>query len=279
MKKKLFIILILFVSVIGINVNASTNTYDRTEDNLLVPDHIQVTESNKSNILLTPAVNAKEKIYDFADIFSSTEEELLYSQVYHFIKSTNLDLAIVTIKYNNKHNTPMYANDFYDYNDFGIGDNRDGLLLLIDMDTKKIYLSSTGKAINIYTDERVNKILNNVFGYYSNNEYYKGTSIFINYALSYTQVSPDEDAHYVVDDSGKLTKSRKGILISGIFAIIVTVVSLLVMASKNKRASIAHTSYGYLNKDTLNIKMVADNFVGESVTKEKIDNDSSKKRS
>ena len=276
--KRLLIILILFISLFGINVNASTKTYDRTEDNLLVPDYVHVNEKNKSNILLTPAVDAKEKIYDFADIFTDNEERMLYTQVSTFIKYTNLDLAIVTISYNNKHNTPMYADDFYDYNEFGIGDKRSGLLLLIDNDTKRLYVTTTGEAINIYTDERVNTILNSVFEYYSSNEYYKGSSIFINYVLSYSKVSPGKDSGYVISDTGEITKSRKGILVAGIFAIIVTVISLFVMASKNKKARVAYTSYEYLRKDTLSTKIVADNFLGSSVTKEKIDNGSSNRR-
>lgn len=275
MKKRLLLIFIVFISLLCINVNASTNTYDRTEENLLVPDYVEVTERNKSNILLTPAVNAEEKIYDFADIYSSSDEDYLYTQVSNFIKETNLDLAIVTISYNNKHNTAMYADDFYDYNSFGLDENRSGLLLLVDMDSRRLYLSTTGDAINIYTDDRVNNIMSNIFTYFSNKDYYTATEIFINYAKSYTEVSSGEDSHYVFSEDGKITKSRKGILVAGIFAIIITVISILVMASKNRLAKVASSSIGFLRKDTLNVKVVADNFLGSSVTKTRIDNDSS----
>lgn len=275
MKKRLLLIFIVFISLLCINVNASTNTFDRTEENLLVPDYVEVTERNKSNILLTPAVNAEEKIYDFADIYSSSDEDYLYTQVSNFIKETNLDLAIVTISYNNKHNTAMYADDFYDYNSFGLDENRSGLLLLVDMDSRRLYLSTTGDAINIYTDDRVNNIMSNIFTYFSNKDYYKATEIFINYAKSYTEVSSSEDSHYVFSEDGKITKSRKGILVAGIFAIIITVISILVMASKNRLAKVASSSIGFLRKDTLNVKVVADNFLGSSVTKTRIDNDSS----
>ena len=275
MKKKLLLIFIIFISLLCINVNASTNTYDRTEENLLVPNYVEVTERNKSNILLTPAVNAEEKIYDFADIYSSSDEDYLYTQVSNFIKETNLDLAIVTISYNNKHNTAMYADDFYDYNSFGLDENRSGLLLLVDMDSRRLYLSTTGDAINIYTDDRVNNIMSNIFTYFSNKDYYTATEIFINYAKSYTEVSSGEDSHYVFSEDGKITKSRKGILVAGIFAIIITVISILVMASKNRLAKVASSSIGFLRKDTLNVKVVADNFLGSSVTKTRIDNDSS----
>ena len=138
MKKRLFLLLVIILSVFWIkDVNASTKTFERTNEDLRVPDYINVTEENKSNILLTPSVDAKEKVYDFADLFDDQEEKDLYDQINKFIKNTNMDLAVVTISYNNKHNAGVYSDDFYDYNDFGIGDDNSGLLFLIDMDTDR----------------------------------------------------------------------------------------------------------------------------------------------
>ena len=109
MKKKIFIIISLVLFCFTINVDASTKTYERTNDNLLVPDYIEVTDSNRSNVLLTPAVNADEKIYDYADLFSDSEEDKLYEQVKKFYDNTNYDLAVVTIDYNNKHSPSVYG--------------------------------------------------------------------------------------------------------------------------------------------------------------------------
>lgn len=63
--KYLLLIVILFGFCI-IPVSASTNTFTRTEDNLLVSPDITVTSQNLDNILGTPAVDASEKVYDFA---------------------------------------------------------------------------------------------------------------------------------------------------------------------------------------------------------------------
>ena len=70
MKKNVKIFLVILISFIfNITlVSASTNTNIRTEDNYLINDWIEVTDSNRGNILNTPAVNAEEKIYDFADL-------------------------------------------------------------------------------------------------------------------------------------------------------------------------------------------------------------------
>ena len=53
---------IFFLSFIS--VQASVNTYTRTDSDYLVPDYIDVTGSNRDNVLSTPAVDATEKVYD-----------------------------------------------------------------------------------------------------------------------------------------------------------------------------------------------------------------------
>ena len=67
MKKIIKYFTLLLLIFLSTNVYASTNTKERTEDDLLVPSKVEVTESNKQYILDTPAVDAEEKVYDFAD--------------------------------------------------------------------------------------------------------------------------------------------------------------------------------------------------------------------
>ena len=43
-----------------LSIDASVNTYTRTEDDYLVPSYITVTGSNRDNVLSTPAVDASE---------------------------------------------------------------------------------------------------------------------------------------------------------------------------------------------------------------------------
>lgn len=275
MKKSILLILLVVFSLLYTNVYASTRMFDRTDDNLLVPDYVEVTEANKSNIMMTPAIDAKEKIYDFADLFNNSEEDNLFSQIANFSKQTNLDLAIVTVDYNNKHNSAMYADDFYDYNAFGLGDDHRGLLFLIDMDIRNIYVTTTGEAINIYTDQRINNILDNVFSYMSDGKYYAGTSKFINLALSYTKVNSNEDSKYVINDNGELVKDRRGIIVALIVAIVITIIVLIIMASMNNLVAKANSSKSFLKKDTLRVKKIRDVFLGSTISKVRIDNDSS----
>ena len=60
MRRKLFLIITFVICCFSLNVFASTNYQVRTEDNLGVPDYIEVTEERKSQILSAPLVDSSE---------------------------------------------------------------------------------------------------------------------------------------------------------------------------------------------------------------------------
>ena len=77
------VLLIIFISffIFSIDVNAEIKTFTRTEQNLLVPDHVKVDEKNTSAILETPAIDQSQKIYDFAELLDDSEEKEIYNKI------------------------------------------------------------------------------------------------------------------------------------------------------------------------------------------------------
>ena len=107
----------------------------------------------------TKVVENTVKVIDDAELLTNEEETKLYKQVQKYIEKYNMDMVIVTINHNNKASSMEYADDFYDYNNYGIGDDKSGVLFLIDMQKRKMWISTTGSAIEIYNDVRIDKIL------------------------------------------------------------------------------------------------------------------------
>ncbi len=266
--KKIIIYLLMILSVLSItNVNASTKTYERTEEDLLLPKGIKATNENLSNIMMTPAVDAKEKVYDFAEILTTTEEQKLYDEIVNYINQTNMDIAIVTIKYNNKHNVQTYAEDFYDYNNFGVGTDRDGILFLIDMDLQQFYLTATGKAIRTYSDKRYNAMLDNAYQYVATGDYYGSCSALIKSALSYSKIDSTEDDNYVVNSDGTIQRDNGTLIAGGIFAIIGTAITMLILVNMNRTVYRPKHVRSFLVKDTMSIKRVNEVNLGTQVAR------------
>ncbi len=265
--KKIFKITLVMLTIFTLNivpVYASTNTKERTEDNYLVEDWVTVTEDNKNNILTTPAIDATEKVYDFADLFTDEEEQQLYTRITNYINEYNLDLAVVTIDENNK--TPReYADDFYDYNDFN---QQGGILFLIDMDNRKIYMSTTGQAIKMYNDYRINTALDEVYTYMSDEEYYEGTSNYIDKISDYAKKG--------VPTSNNEEKSlTSSIFMSLLIGLIGTAIIMAILIFKNKMVRKATTAREYLNKNSIKIQNMGEILISSNTTKHEIDHSSS----
>ena len=107
-------------------------------------------------------------------VIPTNEEEKLKTSVNKYIQEYNMDMVLVTVKYHTKSRTKVYAEDFYDYNGFGIGNTYDGIIFVIDFTFgyTDIYISTTGQAIRMYDDYRINNMLDNIAvkkdsGYYN----------------------------------------------------------------------------------------------------------------
>ena len=177
MNKKIKIVLGLAISLVIIMFSNSyaTSTYysdeaTYTDDSSTYNSNTYTTNSQKAKAN-TPVVDATKKIYDYANLITKDEEEVLYNKVQEFINKYDMDMAIVTINSNPKSSSMAYADDFYDYNNFGKGTNKTGLLFLIDMQNRNMWISTTGDAINIYTDSRINTILDYTYDKISNEDY------------------------------------------------------------------------------------------------------------
>lgn len=276
--KKIFVILIsLFCGISSILAkDFLVVTYERTESNYLVPDSINVTSSNKQAILKTPAVLASEKVYDFANLLTETEEEQLYNQVITYIENTNYDLALVTINENNKYSAMEYADDFFDYNDFGINSSRDGLLILIDMDTREIWVSTSGQAIKMYSDLRIDNIIDAGFNYLKNSKYYDCLSHMIDKMDYYFNLGvPSGNLDMQIDEEGNpyYVKKIPYLMIFIISGAVCTIISLILYFKTSSKIKKQNT-VTYINPNLSNL-IKNDQFLTTHTSRIRIESSSS----
>ena len=276
--KKIFIFISLFILCLCFDVSASTRVNTRTEANYLVPADVQVVQSNKQAILSTPAVDATEKIYDFADLLTPGEEEALYKHVKHFIDKTKIDYVIVTISKNNKGSSMAYTKDFYNYNDFG----NDGIILLIDREYKGIYMTTNGRAIELFPDSRMEPILKNTFNLTKEKKYFEACKSFTTSISEFVKIGIVTDDEEVVkvskDGTVKVSKSLHLVGVS-VFALVGTLIIVGILVLSSRMVKKATTANDYLNKDTMKIIDISEMFLGTRTFKAPLSGGSSTKSS
>lgn len=123
---------------------------------------------------------ADTKVYDYANLFSLEQLENLEASARTLAETYKMDIGIVTIDDAEGKSAMDYADDFYDSNGYGYGNHLDGLLFLIDMDNRELYISTCGLGIQYFTDLRINKMLDSIYTYMSKQDYYGASTNFLN---------------------------------------------------------------------------------------------------
>ncbi len=122
---------------------------------------------------------ADTKVYDYANLFTLEEVENLEASATEIAEKYQMDIGIVTTDDAEGKTAKLYAHDFYDHNGYGYGNNFNGVLFLIDMDNREIFISTCGSGIEYFTDLRISKMLDSAYSYVSNQNYYGAATDFI----------------------------------------------------------------------------------------------------
>lgn len=266
MKKFILSILLFFL---GINVCNAVQTYDRnTLDNYGVNKDIKITEKNLNNVLKTKAVDTDLKVYDFANILRDSEEEVLREMALDFYDETGFDLVIVTDSFYNQDDEDnfAYAQDFYDYNDFGIDDKYySGVLIFRNAYPSYPYYNIRlfGEAQLYFSGRRTETILDNTSSLIAGKDYNGAFTKVINYLNEYYEDGiSSEFKGYKINENGALVAPyRFPIFIALIVSFLFTYFYISHYVNKNKMVFKAKLAYDYLDKDSLRYKVKENKFL------------------
>lgn len=265
--KVLFIISFYFIGVL--NCNATFKTFDRNElKNYGVNKNWTIDENNKSKVLNTPAVDASNHIYDFAEVLTDEEEQILKEKIDYFIKTTNMDMVIVIpeFSYNNDKENEDYAANFYDYNDFGLKyKNNSGVLFLRNAYLNDPYFNiyTFGNAQLYFDYNRLENTLDNVYSSIKQENYLEGFEMFISDMLNYYKSGiPSSMKSYKVNSKGFLYKIyRIPWLISLLISLAITTIIMIILIKKNKMIKKCHEAITYLNEKSFKLTEQKDIFI------------------
>lgn len=219
------------------------------------------------NLIVKANVNP---VVDDAKLLSQDEAQKLREDIENFRKKYNMDAVIVTSKDLEGKSTMDYADDYYDYNGYGLGDNKSGILLLIDMDDRKIWISTSGDAIEYFTDNRIESIINDISKYLSDEEYFDACNIFLNNIQYYIDSGIPEGQYTYSEEEHTL----KIVLIAlGVAAIVAGVTCIVVVNSYKNSKSVS--SINYIDNNSIVFTKRRDIFVNTFTTKTKIERNNS----
>lgn len=125
-------------------------------------------------VSLIPAALAdsdKSIVYDREGLFDEFDTEIISGKLAELNRIYGVDVAVVTASSLDGKTAEEYADDFYDENEIGQGENKDGILLLISESERVWAISTSGSCIDVFTDDDLDYIAGNLLPYLSDEDW------------------------------------------------------------------------------------------------------------
>ena len=145
------------------------------------------------------------KLIDGAGLLSASEAEEVTQALEQVSSKYNVDIAVLTTNDLGGKSIRDYADDYYDEHGYGTGEDKSGVLWVIDMGSRESYVTTVGEGITAVTDYGKNLLAEEVNPYLSDGDYRGAMLAYVNTMDNYFS---QERAGTPVDTYGEPEQER-----------------------------------------------------------------------
>ena len=102
-------------------------------------------------------------VEDYADVLTDSEEADLLAKLEALGAANDIEVGVVTVDSYEGKDPQAFADDFYDYNGYGYGENDDGFIVVFNTGegdgNRNLAISTHGKGIDLLTDMEIDVII------------------------------------------------------------------------------------------------------------------------
>ena len=235
-------------------------------------------------LLLCPVLTAfaqNSKILDQAGLLWSDEIAALEEKAQKIVDTYGMDVVILTVDSINGSYIESFADDFYDRNGYGIGQEGHGVILVLVMDTREWAISTCGDAIYAITDFGIQSLFEDMAPYLSEGDYYRAFDTYLEvlpyYFEAYENGSPIDGwaGNYQGPGSVEIGtredvvyyESEPPIWASPIIGLIVAGIVVMIMRSSMNTKRPQRSASQYLKRDSYQLRRQQDIFLYSQVSK------------
>ncbi len=240
-----------------------------------------------SFLLVLPfsATAVSPKVIDEAGLLSDAEEAALERKALQLADTYQMDVVILTVWSLDGHSPEAYADNYFDDNGYGIGEDHNGILFLLSMEYRDWWMSTSGDAIYAVTDYGIQSIFEEIAWDLSNGWYYSAFDTYLNelshYFAAFQQGSPVDGYKNPYEGPGtyqpgtqddvvyyeKETDFLFPTVISLLIGSAVGGVGLLTMRGQMNTITPQTGAHSYLQKETYHLYQQQDVFLYQNVSR------------
>lgn len=213
------------------------------------------------------------RVLDYADVLSQEENNKLEAQFGEIANRQKVDIVICFTNSLDGRKTADYTETFYEKHNYGYGENKDGIMLLVSFEEHDWYIATRGYAIQAFTDAGIQYIGNQIKGDLGDGNCYAAAEYFGQ--ICDELISDAKNGNVYGEPTGAIDNEDTGfvlpppmwILISIGAGLIVALVVVGSMKRKLKTVNLQAAANSYLKSGSLNITESNDIFLYSNVTR------------
>ena len=120
-----------------------------------------------------------QHLVDNAELIEAEEESRIEAELQKLSTKYNLEVVIFTEENGEISSAMDAADDFFDYQGYGKGSDRSGVLLYINMETRDVWISTRGEGITVFNDIGIEHMLDEITPSLSDGDYVRACDIYL----------------------------------------------------------------------------------------------------
>jgi len=209
-------------------------------------------------------------VYDEPDLLTDSEESALIGKLESIGAQYQMEVVVAAFETTGDYTAMEYADDFYDYNGYGYGETRDGLILIVAMDTRDWWISPRGEAIRTFTDAGIDYIGDRIVPYMSDGDFYGAFNEFADQCSAFMAQAMTGDPY----DYHNLPQAPKAPFKAGMAVVIAVIAGFIIgkiytgkLKGQLKSVQAQRAAAGYVKNGSMNITDSRDFFLYRRVTR------------
>lgn len=228
-----------------------------------------------------------DRVQDFSGVISQEDRDYLNNLYDEIAERQCVDVIICFTDSLDGMTTSEYTKNLYEENNYGYGENKDGVMLLVSFEDNDRYIATRGYGITAFTKSGIQYVGNQIKGDLSDGDYAEAAEYFARLCdellTDAKNGTPYNESFGAIDDgdtgTGSVLPPPMWILISIAVGVITALIVVGIMKGKLKTVKMQASANNYLKNGSLNITDSSDIFLYSNVTRtakpKNNDNDSS----
>lgn len=214
-------------------------------------------------------------VVDFYEALSAQEIENLSNRIEKIREDHFFDVVVVITENMEGKSSRDFADDFYDFNAYGLDSQNSGILMLINMADREVWVSTTGRGIEVFTDQRIDVMTDRIIVPLADGDFYKSVTVFLDDVATYlsrgvpaNQVTTHSPSQPLAPPKTYFQRvlSLVGNPIVYVIALIISAVSTFALSLNSKGKKTTH-SKTYEAEGSFDLSRKEDVYIREHISK------------